>query len=509
MRMITISLALAGAIMLSGCPKGSSSSSTSWSEEELASNPAANFHKGLSLVQNPDKKTGEIDYVGAYAAFSKSSDLGGGAKASYNAGWTAERLGQSVDAEKHYRKAVEADASYQAAAFSLARVLAEQGKYTEAADIFKTNADANPEDLGARNEYISALIAAGNMELAISESQAVLRKDPKNAEVYRNLSGLYYAQNNYSMSQLTAEKALALDDSDAGVYNNMGVTYLIQSNEAQAIEKFKTALKLNSGHFEANMNLGYTALNSGDYLLAMTCFTAATETNPGSNDAIMGLAVATRGTGDYKVAGQLYDQIIANDPDNVSAYFNAATLNEMYTKDFSKALKYLQAYVDSHNVGPTDDVYALMQRVNDAKAAEDEKKRIEAERKKAEEDRRKRNEEVLKGITTKVASMQGILDVHGPTGCIDPGSVEEVSMVLEQALMIVEIEEVDMAPDIDQMLDAYNAALGGAIENCAPAPAAEEVPAPEAAATEGEGADTAETAAEGEEAPPEDAAPAE
>ena len=284
------------------------------------------------------------------------------------------------------------------------------------------------------------------MELAISESQAVLRKDPKNAEVYRNLSGLYYAQNNYSMSQLTAEKALALDDSDAGVYNNMGVTYLIQSNEAQAIEKFKTALKLNSGHFEANMNLGYTALNSGDYLLAMTCFTAATETNPGSNDAIMGLAVATRGTGDYKVAGQLYDQIIANDPDNVSAYFNAATLNEMYTKDFSKALKYLQAYVDSHNVGPTDDVYALMQRVNDAKAAEDEKKRIEAERKKAEEDRRKRNEEVLKGITTKVASMQGILDVHGPTGCIDPGSVEEVSMVLEQALMIVEIEEVDMAP---------------------------------------------------------------
>ena len=110
MRMLTISLALAGALMLSGCPKGSSSSSTSWSEEELASNPAANFHKGLSLVQNPDKKTGEIDYVGAYAAFSKSSDLGGGAKASYNAGWTAERLGQSVDAEKHYRKAVEADA---------------------------------------------------------------------------------------------------------------------------------------------------------------------------------------------------------------------------------------------------------------------------------------------------------------------------------------------------------------------------------------------------------------
>ena len=105
--------------------------------------------------------------------------------------------------------------------------------------------------------------------------------------------------------------------------------------------------------------------------------------------------------------------------------------------------------------------------------------------------------------------MQGILDVHGPTGCIDPGSVEEVSMVLEQALMIVEIEEVDMAPDIDQMLDAYNAALGGAIENCAPAPAVEEAPAPEEAATEGEGADTAETAAEGEEAPPEDAAPAE
>ncbi len=513
---------LTGLLTLAGCPKGGSSGG--WSEEELATNPAANFQKGLGLLQNPDRKTGAIDYAEAFKAFNASANLGGGAKAAFNAGWTAEKLGRPADAEGHYRAAYDADPTYDAAMFSLARVLTEQGKNEDAVVLYQGHAEKDPSNLEARNDLVAALIKAQKFEAAIAESQAILRKDPKNASVYRNLSALYYAQSNYGMSQLTAKKALELNDGDPGVYNNMGVTYLLQGDEPAAVEKFKTALKIDSANFEANMNLGYTALNSGDYTLALTSFTAATGSNPASLDAKLGLAVSTRGIKDFKLAGQLYDEIIEADPQGEAAYYNAATLHEKYTKDFARAQKYLQAYIDAHagEISPTHEVFALMERVNQAKAAEDEKKRLEAERKQAEIDRQKRNEQLLKDMSVIITATQAKLNAN--LKCIDPGSVEEVGMILEQAAMVVEAEEIDMAGDIKQLLDMYVPAVDGAIAGCDPRLVAaqeaemaatgkvtplgeeglDETP-PEAAPEEG-----AEVPAEGEEAPAEgEEAPAE
>lgn len=456
MRTILLTFALLGAMTLTGCPKGGKTKG--FSEEELASNPAANFQAGLDILQSPDRRTGAINYQGAYERFNAAQNLNGGAKAAFNAGWTAEMIGRPDLAEQHYRAAYEADPAYENAMYSLARILIEQGKAAQAVELYRTHVEKHPDSLEVRNDYMAALIQAGQYEAAIAEAQTILRKDPKNAAAYRNLSALYYAQGNYSMSQLTAEKALELNDGDPGVYNNMGVTHLLQANEAAAIEKFKTAITLDSQNFEANMNLGYVALNSGDYDLALTCFEAATAANPASNEAKLGLAVARRGVNDYKSAAELYDTIIASDPTNTAAYFNAATLHEFYTKDFAKAAKYLNAFKDAHagSISPTHEVFARMQRVEQARAAEEERKRQEAERKRLEEERRKRNEQLLTEMATLIADTQGLLDTHGTNPeCLDPMQVEEYTMVLEQAKMVVDAKDVDMAGDIRTLLDGY------------------------------------------------------
>lgn len=456
--------ALAGMLTLVGCPKGGGKGYT---EADLASNPAANFQRGLSVLQSPDRKTGQVDYQTAYSFFNAAVNLGGGPKAAFNAGWTAEMLGRNDDAEKHYRTAYEADTSYERAMYSLARVLTEQGRAAEAVSLYAGHAEKHPDDLEVRNDYAAALIKAGQYDKAITESQDILRKDPKNATVYRNLSTLYYSQNNLSMSQLTAEKALQLNDGDPGVYNNMGVTYLLQGDEAAAIEKFKTAIQVDGSNFEANMNLGFVALNSGDYQLALACFQAANGTNPSSVDARLGLAVALRGTGDFKGAAALYDGIIASDPKNTAAYFNAATLHESYTKDFNKALKYLTAFKDAHagQISPTHEVFAAMQRVEQARAAEEARKAQEAERKRLEEERRKRNEELLKNMATLITNTQAKLAKL--TGCLDEGSVEEISMMLEQAQMVVDAKDTDMAADIQTLLDGYVPLVDEAEAACA------------------------------------------
>ncbi|MFT4622080.1 MAG: tetratricopeptide (TPR) repeat protein [Myxococcota bacterium] len=464
MRTLSIALALVGLVGVAGCKGGKAQK---FSEEELANNPAANFVRGVETLRNPDRKTGAVDHLAALGFFEKSAALGGGAKASFNAGWVAENMGDISTAEAHYRTAYDTDSSYDASLYSLTRVLAEQGKHADAVQVYKLHADSHPDDYEIRNDYISALVAAGQFDAAIAEAQEILRHDPKNAGVYRNLSSLYYAKGQYGMSQLTAEKALQLNDGDPGVYNNMGVTHLIQGDEPAAIAKFKTALKLDPASFETNMNLGYVALNSGDYQLASTSFDAALKTNPSSLEGKMGMAIAQRGLGDYKSAESLYDDIIDADPLNRAAYFNAATLHEKYTKEFAKALKYLQAYRDSQagNISPTDNVFARMEMVERAKAAEDERKRIEAEKKRAEEERRKRNAELLTSMSATITATQAKLAANA--SCLDPMLVEEVGMVLEQAAMVVEAEEVDMAPDIQQLLDGYLPMVDSAVEECA------------------------------------------
>ena len=488
MRSIVLMAALA-ASFLAGCG-GGKGKIEKFTEEDFATRPEANFQRGIDLLNNPDK-FGVVDYTESYNKFVAAENLGGGAKASFNAGWVAERLGKAADAEAHYRKAYEADNTYDAALFSLARVLNEQGKAAEAVALYKSVAERDPANYDARNDLISAYVRAGQFEQAMAEAQSILRYDPQNSGVFRNLSTMYYAQGNYGMSQLMAEKSLELNDGDPGTYNNMGVTYLIQGEEAQAIEKFKTAVQLDSSNYPANMNLGYVALNSGDYQLAMTSFNNALTSTPGSLDAKLGLAVAARGNGEFKQSEQLYDEIIDADPQTEAAYFNAATLHEKYTKDFAKSLKYLQAYVDSQagNLSPTHDVFAAMERVKSAKAEEDARIAAEKQRKKEEEERRKRNEELLKALATTIADYQGKIDTNA--GCIDPALAEELSLVFEQASMVVEAEEVSMAADVQTLLDGYLPLIDDAVANCAggapAAPEGEAAPAEDGEATPVEG----------------------
>jgi tetratricopeptide (TPR) repeat protein len=458
--------------------------------EEDSQNPTKNFQNGVALLTTPDRN-GLIDYATAYTRFTTAANLAGGdasleAKAHYNAAWVAEVLGKPTDAETHFRAAYEADAANEKAMFSLARVLTEQGKHAEAVALYRGYVTAHPDTLEVRNDLVTALSEAGMYEEAIAEAQQILMKDPKNATVYRNLSAMYYKQGNYGMSQLCSEKSLGLNEGDPGTYNNLGVTFLLQNDEQAAIEKFKTAVKLDGDNYESNMNLGFVALNSGDYALALNCFQQASTANPASVDARLGLAVALRGTMDYEKAGAVYDEIIRTDPQNEVAYFNAATLHEKYTKDYTRAQKILEAYIEakSGTIGPTHEVFTRIEAVKASKAEEEAK---EAERKRVEEEKRLREERalaVLKELEGTVSSMKAKISTNG--ACLDPTMVEEINMMIEQADLVIAEKDTGMATDVKTMLsDAYGPMLDQAIlDSCggaAPTP-----PAPEGTDTPAE-----------------------
>lgn len=459
-----------------GCPPKDNNALS----EEQALDPAANFQSGVTILQNTTR-VGGVDYATAYDRFLKAEQLGAGKKASFNAGYVAEMLGRMEDAAAHYQRAVEADPSYEAAVYSYGRVLAALERHADAVTLFEAFSAARPDDLDARNEYLLSLGRAGRYEEAERVAGEILLADPENVQTYRSLSSMYQAKGDFGMARLTADKAASLMETrDPGLLNNEGVAALLQGDEPGAIALFKEALALHPTNFEANLNLGFIALNSGDYALAMETLSKATQADPTSLDAKLGLAVAYRGMSDYDRADALYAEIIRADRTYDVAYFNAATLHEKYTRNYNKAIKYLEQYIDVHagQLASDDPVYAAMERVRSSRAAEEARAAELAERRRLEEERRQRNAELLASMASAVSGYQAKFAAN--SACLDEGMKMEGEMILEQAQMVVEAQDADLAADIQMLLDGYTPLWDEAIAGCeGGAPPAPEEPAPE------------------------------
>ena len=471
--------------------------------EPEAIDPAEQFAIGVTLLQTPGKD-GTLDYAGAYTAFTlaigEDPTL---AKAQFNAGWCAERMGQTQKAEEHYRAALQADDGYKSALYNLGNMLMANDRPGEAAALYENYVALHQDDLEIRNNLMEALNEAEMYESAIRQAEEILMRDPDNVGAYRNLSRTYFAMGNFPMSQLCAEKSKTLNEGDPGLYNNMGVTSLLQGDEVSAIESFQTAIKLDSDNLEANLNLGWVALRSGDYALARTAFEAAVSAAPGNVDAKLGLAIALRGARDYDAAAKLYEEILEIDTKNEMAYFNAATLHEKYTKDYKKAQKYLDRYIEAMEgqIGPDHEVFARKDRVLESQAEEKRRQDELAQKKKEEEERQKRQMAQLDTLKERNEAFKAKMGLASCPEAIEMG-VEELATVTETADMVIMSEDYQMAGDVLTFFDQYEPMLDTLVELCPQGgaePAPEEAP-PQAEGSEGEPAGET-PAPEGEEAP--------
>lgn len=455
--------------------------------------PKRAFENGVLILKTPNKE-GKIDYAGAYASFQTAiqgkPDF---ARAHFNAGWVAEAQGKLGKAAEHYGKASQLKPDNKKFLFAHGDLLSRSGNGDQAIALYRAYVEKAPEDLEARNALMEALTAGDYYDDAISEAKTILMSDAKNVGAYRNLSRLYFSKGEYKMSQLCAEKAKELAAGDSGIYNNIGVTYLVMDNEASAIGEFKTAIKLDPDNLEANLNLGLVALNSGDYELAKSCFEAALSGTPGSVESKLGLAVAQRGLKDYADAERLYDEVIDADPSNQKAYFNASDLQAKYTKNFKKAEKILTDYVNKNNsdgsIGPDHIVFAKINKIKEYQ--EQERQRIEAEKKREAEEkaRLERAKKLMDDLKARVKGLQGLVDANSSCEDFMMGIGDEAGMVIEQANMVIEAEEYDMAGDvltfveqIQPMAEEIAATCGGGgaappAEGGGEAPPAEEAPA--------------------------------
>ena len=468
---LTLSFALS---LLIGCgPK----------RAEMTDNPRQEFVTGVSILRTADRKTGAVDYEAAYERFWKASELDPNFhQAHYNAGWAAEQISRFADAERHYRNAYDIQQSTDYL-LALADTLTKNDKSAESVELY-TSYLSNNEDKSIRYKLIEAMTAANQYDDAIKQIQQILLTEPKDIKAYQLLSRVYFVQDMFDMSLLCAEKANEFAEGDPGISNNMGVTYLAMEDDTTALVTFKEIVEKNPDHLSANLNLGYIALNSGDFALAQARFDAALQKDPTNNDAKLGLAIALRGLLDYKAAAKLYDELLKSDNPPREVYFNASTLYEKYTKEFKKAEEYIQQWINKN----PDDTEAMerVAQIQESIRIEEERRQKEEELKRQEEERQKRQKEAFDKLKGALATLQQ--DISALSSCADAAdSVEMAGMYGEQAQMVVDEQDIEMAGDMTAFIEEAQSMLDAVKSPCGVsggAPEGESAPTEEAAPEE-------------------------
>ena len=439
-------------VLLTGCPK---SGPAPGEGENL--NPQIEFVQGIKTLQKVDKKTGEIDYATALAYFQSAVNLQPDfANAAYNAGWTAEQMGDLDKSIDFFQKAYAAKPSRDFL-YALTDLYTKNNQVDQAIALYQEYIQGHPGEKDVQYALMTAYTEAGMIQQSLDLATELLLNDKMDITVYRLMSRAFYKNNQYDMSLLCAEKATEMmlaqaqkegkpEVKDPGILNNMGVTYLAMNDEPAAIGNFTEALAIDPKHIESNLNIGFIALNSGNYTYALERFDAVLSADASNTSAKLGKAIALRGTQDFDAAQKLYKEILKSNKDRV-VYFNAATLEAKYNKDYKEAERLLLEYQAKNpqdtEVSKRIIELAVLQEQEAKRAAE------EAARKKAEEERKKRNMEQMAKLKEQVAQLQS--DYNAMSSCaaaVEAGAIEMGSMVLEQGNSVIQEEDIEMAGDV-------------------------------------------------------------
>jgi tetratricopeptide (TPR) repeat protein len=211
--------------------------------------------------------------------------------------------GRSPQAIEAYKKACELWPAYGTAHYALALLYQKAGEQSDAErhmaayQKYKADSDPQPEDpmLEAVRSLDNSALAhlmkgvdlenAGRLEQAIGEEEEAVRQDPKLAQAYANLIGLYGRTGQAAEVEKAYRATVAINPNLPQSHYDYGVFLSTQQKYAEAERAFRKALESSPNYAEAHSNLGAMLERRGDLRGAEKQYQLAIENKPNFRQA--------------------------------------------------------------------------------------------------------------------------------------------------------------------------------------------------------------------------------
>lgn len=346
--------------------------------------PAASFERA--------RATGTLDAKTCrrhVAAFDQTFARTGEAKHRFNAGVALEVCGTPEQAKAAYLDVLRVDAKFALAHNNLGTIAYREGNTDEAVRRYRSAIEVGPRVLSprfnlahvSRERYLDSGDVA-EFDLAQRGLQGVLALDSENLTAYEGLARLYYERAvagdrsyvllaNLVVTQAHRRAATA-GRASAELWNLQGLLALERQEPTKALRAFERAIDLEPQHVDARLNAALLELELRNFTSAQENLEVASTLASGArkHEATLALGVAKRGTRDFSGAelayarahelndadprplynvGVLYQEHIgpASDGDGLRHAELAQGYFERFTKSAEKDPKYAEAVDDA------------------------------------------------------------------------------------------------------------------------------------------------------------------
>jgi Tfp pilus assembly protein PilF len=206
------------------------------------------------------------------------------------AGRIAEREGDWNVAYVYYEKAVETDPASAAARTRLGRAYLTFGEIAKARHTIAPALESSARDPDLRTLHAAIEAAAGNLDLAAGEGEAVLEADPKREDAVSLLAGIYKKRGDNARAEEALRRGAAANPTSIALRLDLASLYLQTGKTEQAEAPLREVARLAPASFEHQVRLAAYYSNASNLDAAEKVLRAATAADP--LDEMRSLALA-------------------------------------------------------------------------------------------------------------------------------------------------------------------------------------------------------------------------
>lgn len=242
----------------------------------------------------------------------------------YNIGGIYFEKEDYVQAEHHFRQALEGDRDFFYAKYSLAMVIAKQDRHEEAINLYHQILTANPGFAEAYLKLGRSYFALGALAEAEEAFRNAVLKDLKQVLAYEHLAVTLLQTNRPMDALVIIQQGLDVDPDNGVLLKDMGNAYFRLDQADRALDAYERALIAGEQSSELFHNLAMTCMKLRKPQLAVKYLQNGLEVHKGSTELQLLLSQAYIESQRFQEAVQLLDQIIAANPRQLEAYFKKA-----------------------------------------------------------------------------------------------------------------------------------------------------------------------------------------
>jgi Tfp pilus assembly protein PilF len=196
--------------------------------------------------------------------------------------------------EAHLRHLVRRNPTNARYLWGLAGVVKDQGRFAEAADLYREALASHPSYVSARINLGVVLMALGQPREAIRQFQEAVRLDATSAGAHYNLAFAFGTQGLLDLAIRHYREALRVRPDFAEAHNNLAQVLLAVPNVGEAVAHFREAARLLPDSADVHNNLGEGLMRQGRVEEAIAHFERAVALAPAHADAARNLREALK-----------------------------------------------------------------------------------------------------------------------------------------------------------------------------------------------------------------------